>query len=59
MELKQKLVAGPRWWPDTGTDWPTDRRSRVLATKQTKKTPWPFVRERIIPTERTPLVDEI
>jgi hypothetical protein len=24
-----------------------------------KKTPWPLVRERTIPTERPPLVDEI
>jgi hypothetical protein len=24
-----------------------------------KETPWPLVRERIIPTERPPLVDEI
>jgi hypothetical protein len=24
---KQKLVAGPRWVPDTKTDWPTDCRS--------------------------------
>jgi hypothetical protein len=24
---KEKLVAGPRWWPDTRIDWPTDRRS--------------------------------
>jgi hypothetical protein len=22
-----KFVAGPRWWPDTRTDWPTDRRA--------------------------------
>jgi hypothetical protein len=27
--------------------------------KQTKQTPWPLVRERTIPTERQPLVDEI
>jgi hypothetical protein len=24
---KEKLVAGPTSWPDTRTDWPTDRRS--------------------------------
>jgi hypothetical protein len=24
---KEKLVTGPRWMPDTKTDWPTDRRS--------------------------------
>jgi hypothetical protein len=23
----EKLVAGPRWFPDTKTDWPTDCRS--------------------------------
>jgi hypothetical protein len=27
VEEKEKLVAGPRWWADTRTDWPTDRRS--------------------------------
>jgi hypothetical protein len=27
--------------------------------KQTKQTPWPLVRERTIPTDRPPLVDEI
>jgi hypothetical protein len=31
----------------------------VLQKKQTKQTPWPLVRKRIIPTERPPLVDEI
>jgi hypothetical protein len=25
---KEKLVTGPRWAPDTKTDWPTDRRSQ-------------------------------
>jgi hypothetical protein len=24
---KEKFVAGPRWVPDTKTDWPTDRWS--------------------------------
>jgi hypothetical protein len=24
---KEKLVTGPRWWPDTGTDWSTDCQS--------------------------------
>jgi hypothetical protein len=24
----EKLVAGPRWVPDTKTDWPTDCRSQ-------------------------------
>jgi hypothetical protein len=28
-------------------------------TKKKKQTPWPLVRERTIPTERPPLVDEI
>jgi hypothetical protein len=27
--------------------------------KQTKQTPWPLVRERTIPTDRPPLIDEI
>jgi hypothetical protein len=27
--------------------------------QKTKQTPWPLVRERTIPTERPPLVDEI
>jgi hypothetical protein len=27
--------------------------------KQTKKTPWPLICKRTIPTERPPLVDEI
>jgi hypothetical protein len=31
----------------------------VTSIKQTKQTPWPLVRERTIPTERPPLVDEI
>jgi hypothetical protein len=26
---KEKLVAGPRWAPDTKTDWPTDCRSQI------------------------------
>jgi hypothetical protein len=30
----------------------------TLSNKQ-KQTPWPLVRERTIPTERPPLVDEI
>jgi hypothetical protein len=28
-------------------------------TNKNKQTPWPLVRERTIPTERPPLVDEI
>jgi hypothetical protein len=31
----------------------------VFLLLQTKQTPWPLVRERTIPTERPPLVDEI
>jgi hypothetical protein len=27
LKEKEKLVAGPRWAPDTKTDWPTDCRS--------------------------------
>jgi hypothetical protein len=27
LKEKGKLVAGPRWTPDTKTDWPTDCRS--------------------------------
>jgi hypothetical protein len=30
-----------------------------LVQKQKKQTPWSLVRERTIPTERPPLVDEI
>jgi hypothetical protein len=30
-----------------------------IITQKTKQTPWPLVRERTIPTERPPLVDEI
>jgi hypothetical protein len=26
---KEKLVVGPRWAPDTKTDWPTDCRSQI------------------------------
>jgi hypothetical protein len=25
-DLEEKFFAGPRWWPDTRTDRPTDRR---------------------------------
>jgi hypothetical protein len=31
----------------------------LLHTHDIKQTPWPLVRERTIPTERPPLVDEI
>jgi hypothetical protein len=35
-------------------------RCKTKQKKQTNKlTPWPLVRERSIPTERPPLVDEI
>jgi hypothetical protein len=27
LKEKEKLVVGPRWAPDTKTDWPTDCRS--------------------------------
>jgi hypothetical protein len=27
LKEKEKLVAGPKWVPDTKTDWPTDCRS--------------------------------
>jgi hypothetical protein len=26
---KEKLATGPRWAPDTKTDWPTDCRSQI------------------------------
>jgi hypothetical protein len=31
----------------------------LLSIKQNKQTPWPLVRERTIPTDRPPLVEEI
>jgi hypothetical protein len=31
----------------------------LVVTNKNKQTPWPLVRERTIPTERPPLVDEI
>jgi hypothetical protein len=39
----------------------TTRATRYKVPEQTKKkkTPWPLVRERTIPTDRPPLVDEI
>jgi hypothetical protein len=36
-----------------------DARGRGLLQTKQKQTPWPLVRERTIPTERPPLVDEI
>jgi hypothetical protein len=38
---------------------PTDPSMEKQPSLQTKQTPWPSVRERTIPTERPPLVDEI
>jgi hypothetical protein len=35
------------------------RRENLKSYTQTKKTPWPLVRKRTIPTERPPLVGEI
>jgi hypothetical protein len=38
---------------------PEEGKLKALTNKQTKQTPWPLVRERTIPTDRPPLVDEI
>jgi hypothetical protein len=27
IEVNEKLVADPGWWPDTRIDWPNDRQS--------------------------------
>jgi hypothetical protein len=35
------------------------RAPKLETSTQPKQTPWPLVRERTIPTERPPLVDEI
>jgi hypothetical protein len=32
---------------------------RITSKKKKQQTPWPLVRERTIPTDRPPLVDEI
>jgi hypothetical protein len=32
---------------------------KTIPLTKTKKTPWPLVRKRTIPTERTPLVGEV
>jgi hypothetical protein len=37
----------------------TDLSLDLNYNKKKKQTPWPLVRERTIPTERPPLVDEI
>jgi hypothetical protein len=33
MEEKDKLVVGPRWWPDTRSDWLTVGREKTLTSK--------------------------
>jgi hypothetical protein len=33
--------------------------SETKVYKQTKRTPWPLVRKRTIPTERPPLINEM
>jgi hypothetical protein len=33
VEEIQKLIAGPRWWPDTRREWPTDRRFKTTLTR--------------------------
>jgi hypothetical protein len=38
---------------------PGSRKVSEVIKKKNKQTPWPLVRERTIPTERPPLVDEI
>jgi hypothetical protein len=40
-------------------DFPKALRKRHGVYHKTKQTPWALVRERTIPTERPPLVDEI
>jgi hypothetical protein len=42
---------------DPGVYSASDRNE--YQTKTNKQTPWPLVRERTIPTDRSPLVDEI
>jgi hypothetical protein len=32
---KKKLVTGPKWAPDTRTDWPTDVSCKLTATALT------------------------
>jgi hypothetical protein len=54
---------------ETQTSWPEILKNRLrvgdlgtdkkLSKQKNKQTPWPLVRERTIPTERPPLVDEI
>jgi hypothetical protein len=39
------------------SEW--DYKWEYVALYKQKQTPWPLVRERTIPTERPPLVDEI
>jgi hypothetical protein len=49
--------------PEDGGDFVLRNVCRTRGTRykgpETKQTPWPLVRERTIPTERPPLVDEI
>jgi hypothetical protein len=33
MEMKEKLIAIPSWWPDTTTDWSTGRRALTLTLR--------------------------
>jgi hypothetical protein len=40
------------------TDVLEEHTASIIKKKQ-KQTPWPLVRERTIPTDRPPLVDEI
>jgi hypothetical protein len=43
----------------TNKDDSEEKRSVEQLHNKQKQTPWPLVRERTIPTERPPLVDEI
>jgi hypothetical protein len=44
---------------ETSSFTPTTRQKQLTETINKKKTPWSLVRERTIPTEQPPLVDEI
>jgi hypothetical protein len=37
---KEKLVTGPRWAPDTRTDWPTDCRRKLTSTSTSELNKW-------------------
>jgi hypothetical protein len=54
-ELVQKGILMPE---SPTTPLPEPGESLYIKTKN-KQTPWPLVRERTIPTDRPPLVDEI